>query len=84
VHDDEIGHVRLAATWLQRLGEPGQSEIERYAAAIPFPLSAARAKGRRFQAEPRRRAGLGEAFIAHVRDARSSQESQPKRPRRGS
>jgi uncharacterized ferritin-like protein (DUF455 family) len=43
VHDDEIGHVRLAATWLERLGEPGQSEIDRYASVVPFPLSAARA-----------------------------------------
>jgi uncharacterized ferritin-like protein (DUF455 family) len=81
VHDDEIGHVRLAALWLQRLGEPGQSEIERYATAVPFPLSAARAKGRRFEVDARRRAGLGEAFIEHVRDARSSQETRSARGR---
>jgi uncharacterized ferritin-like protein (DUF455 family) len=79
VHDDEVGHVRLAATWLARLGDPQQSEIERYAEAVPFPLSAARAKGRRFAAESRRNAGLGKDFIAHVRAARSSQEARPRR-----
>jgi len=83
VHDDEIGHVRLAAVWLRSLAEPGQSEVERYAAAVPLPLSAARAKGRRFEAEPRRRAGLGEAFIDHVRAARSTQETRPSRARTG-
>jgi len=57
-------------------GGPGgpDGEVARYERAVPFPLSAARAKGRRFDAEARRRAGLGEAFIAHVREARSSQE----------
>jgi uncharacterized ferritin-like protein (DUF455 family) len=78
VHDDEIGHVRLAATWLARLGDPQQSETERYAEAVPFPLSAARAKGRHFAADSRRRAGLGEEFIEHVRTARSSQEARPR------
>lgn len=81
VHDDEIGHVRLAASWLAHLGAGDQSEIERYTAAVPFPLSAARAKGRRFEVEPRRRAGLGEDFIAHVRDARSTQETRTNRER---
>jgi len=79
VHDDEIGHVRIAANWLAQLDETGRSEIERYATTVPFPLSAARAKGRRFEVESRRRAGLGEDFIAHVRDARSTQETGTKK-----
>jgi uncharacterized ferritin-like protein (DUF455 family) len=83
VHDDEVGHVRLAAVWLARLADPQQSETERYREAVPFPLSAARAKGRRFSAESRRSAGLGEDFIAHVRAARSTQETRPRRPRKG-
>lgn len=69
VHDDEVGHVRLAATWMRRLA-PEADEIEAYRAAVPFPLSAARAKARRFDAAARRRAGLGEAFIEWVRNAR--------------
>ncbi len=74
VHADEVRHVRLAATWLRRLAPPGTGEIEAYEAAVPFPLGAARAKGRRFEAGARRRAGLGEAFVEHVRRARSRAE----------
>jgi uncharacterized ferritin-like protein (DUF455 family) len=82
VHDDEVGHVRLAAAWLRFLGTPGASEVERYSEAVPFPFSAARAKGRRFDVRSRRRAGLSEDFIAHVRDARSTQQARPRRGRR--
>ncbi|MEZ4280408.1 MAG: DUF455 family protein [Myxococcota bacterium] len=49
-------------------------DLERYLASVPFPLGASRAKGRRFEAKPRRRAGLSDAFVEHVRTARSSQE----------
>lgn len=70
VHDDEIGHVKLAAVWLRRLKDPSLSEVEAYQDAVPFPLSAARAKGRNFTASPRRRAGLSEEMIALVQKAR--------------
>ena len=77
VHDDEVRHVALAATWLRRL-DRDRSDIESYTEAVPFPFAASRAKGRRFDAEARRRAGLSEDFIETVRAARSS----PKRQRR--
>jgi hypothetical protein len=48
--------------------------LEAYQEAVPYPLAAARAKGRRFDEAARRRAGLSGAFIAFVRGARSSQE----------
>jgi uncharacterized ferritin-like protein (DUF455 family) len=70
VHDDEIAHVRLARTWLTRGDEAADADLARYHEHVPFPLSAARAKGRRFELGARRRAGLSEAFIAFVRDAR--------------
>ncbi len=70
VHDDEIGHVKLAAVWLRRLEAPSISEVEAYERNVPFPLTAARAKGRRVSAESRRRAGLSAEMIAHVRAAR--------------
>lgn len=69
VHDDEVGHVKLAAVWLRRLAG-GRSEVEAYQEAVPFPLSAARAKGRNFSASSRRKAGLSDEMIAFVRDAR--------------
>lgn len=83
VQRDEIGHVALAARWMRRLSPRcDEDDVARYAAAVPFPLSAARAKGRDFQAEARRRAGLTPAFIAYVRAARSSQERRGrKKPR---
>jgi len=81
VHDDEVAHVALAARWLSRLNpnerEPDQStpsDLGDYLAAVPFPLGPARAKGRRFEVAPRRRAGLSEEMIQHVRLARSTQE----------
>ena len=75
IHDDEIRHVGLAARWLLKLApEHAGDQVAAYEEAVPFPLSAARAKARRFDGEGRRRAGLSEDFIAHVRHARSAQE----------
>lgn len=79
VHRDEIGHVRFAAHWLRVLSTQHDDEIERYEQTVPFPLCAARAKGRRFNADARREAGLSEAFIEHVRTARPA-ERATKRP----
>lgn len=76
VHDEEIGHVRSASTWLCHLGGRGVRDLDAYHEAIPFPLSLARAKSHRFSAPPRRQAGLSEAFIEAVRDARSTQETR--------
>ncbi len=70
IHDDEVGHVRMAARWMRTLAPEGQGEIEAYREAVPFPLAAARAKGRRFEEAARRRAGLSGEFIA-VRARRS-------------
>jgi uncharacterized ferritin-like protein (DUF455 family) len=82
IHDDEVGHVRMAANWMRDLAPAGQSEIDAYQETVPFPLAAARAKARRFDVSARRRAGLGEEFISYVRDARSSQEKSPGAPRK--
>jgi uncharacterized ferritin-like protein (DUF455 family) len=73
VHDDEVAHVRLARAWLVRDDDAADADLQRYEQHVPFPLSAARAKGRRFEVGARRRAGLSDAFIAHVRDARPYQ-----------
>ncbi|MGH9887746.1 MAG: DUF455 family protein [bacterium] len=70
VHADEQRHVRLAAEWLARLAPAGEDEVAAYTAAVPFPLEASRAKGRRFSADARRAAGLSESLIEHVRVAR--------------
>ncbi len=77
VHDDEVGHVAFAARALAEL-ESESSDIMRYEESVPFPLSAARAKGRRFDRGARQRAGLSDAFIEHIRAARSNQEQAGK------
>jgi len=83
VHDDEVGHVRFARRWLLRLSPESADDVAAYDASVRFPLSAARAKGRRFDVEARRRAGLSPALVEHVRRARSSQEARPLRLRPG-
>jgi len=74
IHDDEISHVALAADWLERLdcvsSDATRSDLDRYLECVPFPLGPARAKGRRFEAAPRRLAGLSDELIEHVRQAR--------------
>ncbi len=80
VFDDEVTHVALAARWMRRL-RPGRDDVEAYTEAVPYPLSAARAKGKRFDAPARRRAGLSPDFIDHVRRARSTQELAGERNR---
>lgn len=78
VHREEIAHVRFAAQTLRALareaGEDDLDDIDLYERAIPFPLSAARAKGRRFDAGARKEAGLADGFIEYVRTARPPQQ----------
>jgi uncharacterized ferritin-like protein (DUF455 family) len=81
IHDDEIGHVAWSATWVRRMAEPGESMLDTYRRATPFPLGLHRAKGRTFVASSRRRAGLDDAFIEAMRTARSPQEESPRRGR---
>ena len=74
VHEDEIGHVAMAATWLRRLSRNdagGACDVEAYLETVPFPFGPHRAKGRRFDADARRRAGLTERFIETVETAQS-------------
>ena len=80
VHHDEIRHVRLAVRWLSRLKAPEETPLAAYLRTVPFPLSPARAKGRRFDLRARRQAGLDDAFIQHVAQAQPYRRS-PAGPR---
>ncbi|MEW5852876.1 MAG: DUF455 family protein [Myxococcota bacterium] len=79
VHQEEVGHVRFALTWLRRLKDPAESDLAAYRRATPFPLGLHRAKGRNFVASSRRAAGLDEEFIDAIRTARSPQQFAPRR-----
>ncbi len=65
VHADEIAHVHFAWVWLKRLA-PDTDPWRAYLAHVKPPLGPARARGARFDAESRRRAGLDETFIAEL------------------
>jgi uncharacterized ferritin-like protein (DUF455 family) len=68
VHDDEIGHVKLAASWTKRISS--MDDLAAYQAHALFPFSLARAKGRRFEEKARTKAGLSRELIEAVRAAR--------------
>lgn len=62
VERDEIGHVAFARAWFERLsGAP--LTFERWAAALPAPLTPSLFRGASLNRESRRRAGLDEAFL---------------------
>ncbi len=79
VHDDEVRHVGHGWKWFQHWRDPGfESDFEAYRAALPFPLSARRARGARlFAAESRREAGLSAEFIQEVKVAGGSRGRFP-------
>lgn len=66
IHQDEIEHVRLGWTWLQRLKEEDRSAWEVYTASLAWPLRPVRARGRSFDREGRRAAGLDDDFIDRI------------------
>jgi uncharacterized ferritin-like protein (DUF455 family) len=74
VHDDEVGHVKLAAHWVAKLS--GLTDLAAFEAHAPFPFTLARAKARRFDVAARRRAGLSDALIEAVRAARPSHQAR--------
>ncbi|MEX1117840.1 MAG: DUF455 family protein, partial [Terrimicrobiaceae bacterium] len=64
IYRDEIGHVGSGLKWFQRWKAAGESDWQAYKKQLPFPLSPARGRGNvAFNAEGRRKAGLGEDFI---------------------
>jgi len=80
VHHEEIGHVRLAWTWLRRLQGRSADPVALYEQAVPFPLGPRRAKAHPFDEVSRRRAGLPEALIEHVRQGGGAVEAPLPRP----
>jgi uncharacterized ferritin-like protein (DUF455 family) len=65
VHADEIGHVRFGWTWLRKLAGD-RDPWTAYTETLIFPLGPHRARGKTFDADARRRAGLSDDFIARL------------------
>lgn len=63
VHRDEVGHVRFAWNWLARWKDADESTWDAYVRSVAPPHGPHRARGRTFDADARRAAGLDDAFI---------------------
>jgi len=65
VQRDEIGHVAFAAHWFEHFsGAP--LDYGRWRAALPAPLTPALMQGRPLALAARRKAGMGEEFLAQL------------------
>lgn len=58
---EEIAHVRFALTWFERWGGP--LSLDRWAAALPAPLTPKVMRGRQINRAARERAGMSGAFL---------------------
>ncbi|HZV02189.1 MAG TPA: DUF455 family protein [Planctomycetota bacterium] len=72
VHEDEVGHVRFAVSWVNRWKRAGQSDLGCYLEHVRFPLGLNRARGPVVQREPRERAGFSDEFLEAVERAPAS------------
>lgn len=63
IHRDEIEHVAFGMKWLRALKPPGQSDWDAYRSHLHWPLRPAKAKGDRFQRQPRLAAGMSPEFV---------------------
>ncbi len=77
IYRDEIGHVKHGLTWFNSWRDPALGEWEAYTRALAPPLDPGRAKGIRFNAEGRRKAGLSEAFIGELQVHSQSRGRRP-------
>ena len=69
---EEVAHVRFAARWFTFFdGEasPDGPDFERWAAALPAPLTPSLMRGTPLQRRERRRAGLSDAFLDALAEA---------------
>jgi uncharacterized ferritin-like protein (DUF455 family) len=69
IHRDEIEHVRFGWEWFVRLRRGDGSASAEWAARLPWPLRAEKARGPRFHREPRAAAGLPPELIDLVERA---------------
>ena len=78
IYHDEIAHVGYGVKWLRRWKQNAQTDWDAWHKQLHFPLSPMRAKGMApFNAEGRRKAGLDEDFIAHLKRFQSSRGRSP-------
>ncbi len=67
VYEDEIRHVKTGLIWFDRWLPPGADRLRQWERLLEPPLSPARARGRGFDVEGRRRAGFTDDEIRRLR-----------------
>ncbi len=67
IHADEVRHVAFGWQWLERWKDPNASMWDAYTAELAAPLGPEHARGKSFDVEGRRAAGLDDEFIAKLR-----------------
>jgi uncharacterized ferritin-like protein (DUF455 family) len=75
---DEIRHVKHGLAWFDRWRPPGGTRWDAWVAALPHPLTPARARGTRFYVAPREAAGLDADTILRVRGFGASKGRPPR------
>lgn len=84
IHRDEIEHVRFGLDWLRQLKPPELSDWEAYVAHLHFPLKPEKSKGKVFQEEARRQAGMSDEFLAQLAKVERTPSADIKRGMDGS
>jgi len=91
IHDDEIRHVAFGWRWLAQWKSPSLSMWDAFTQGVQAPLQPAHARGKTFDVEGRRSAGLDEDFIAQLAQTlprgpggkvRKHATAAPKKPQR--
>lgn len=68
IHRDEIRHVEFGMDWLRRLKPAGMDDFTAWKQNLRWPLRPSKARGKLFQEEPRRQAGMTDEFIEQLRE----------------
>jgi len=68
IHRDEIRHVEFGMDWLRRLKPAGMDDFTAWKQNLRWPLRPSKARGKFFQEEPRRQAGMTDKFIEELRE----------------
>lgn len=78
VYEDEIGHVKLGVHWFNKWKDSGTSFWDAYNSELQFPLTPERGKGKYFDRDGRKKAGLDEEFIENIFLYNTSKERPPR------
>lgn len=68
IHRDEIRHVQFGMDWLRRLKPAGMDEFQAFEQHLRWPIRPSKARGKLFQQDARRQAGMSDEFIRRLQE----------------